>query len=75
MQTFRILYFNSPTLYNLEVGASTKMEHGLELLYESSEKFVALTSFSLPPYKSSSPSSVFVEAPTPKLYNMTCVGP
>ena len=38
-------------------------------------KLVKAANFSLPSYKSSSPCSVFVEAPTPRLYNMTCVGP
>ena len=36
-------------LYNLGVGASTKTEHGLELLYEGSENFAALTSFGVVP--------------------------
>ena len=36
-------------LYNLGVGASTKTKHGLELLYEGSENFAALTSFGVVP--------------------------
>ena len=36
-------------LYNLGVGASTKTEHGLELLYEGSENFAALSSFGVIP--------------------------
>jgi len=36
-------------LYNLGVGASTKTQHGLDLLYEGSENFTALTSFGVKP--------------------------
>ena len=45
-------YSYGPTqvmLYNLGVGASTKTKHGLELLYEGSENFAALTSFGVVP--------------------------
>ena len=36
-------------LYNLGVGASTKTQHGLDLLYEGSENFTPLTSFGVIP--------------------------
>ena len=36
-------------LYNLGVGASIKTQHGLDLVYEGSENFGALTSFGVIP--------------------------
>ena len=36
-------------LYNLGVGTSIKTGHGLDLLYEGSENFAALTSFGVIP--------------------------